>query len=64
MKKQFAVYWLGSQREIYGVGSYMVLGTTMGHYNTKEEAEEYITQERFKTARAVLTIMEVYINLN
>jgi hypothetical protein len=59
MKIQFTVFWLDTQREIYGDDSYYVLGELMGSFNTELEAVNYIEFLNLKSHQSC-TIVKIY----
>lgn len=58
MKKKYGVYWLTTQRKIYGDDSYYALGTLMGTFDTIKEAE--IKIKSINSTNALLTIIPIY----
>ncbi len=61
MKIEYAVFWLGTQRKIYGDDSFYVLGEFMKSFKTKDEAIEYC-KELNPSYGTLLTILEIYTN--
>lgn len=59
MDIKYTVFWIGTQREIYGDDSYYVLGEWMGCFNSHEEAVEFIKTLNL-TAHDTCTILTVY----
>lgn len=59
MKKRFGIFWIGTQREVYGDDSYYTLGMIWKIADTEEEAENEIKGMNLKD-RDLVTIIPVY----
>ena len=59
LKTRLGIFWIGTQREIYGDDSYYTLGTLWRVVDTKEEAEEEIKKMKLKK-RELVTIIPIY----
>lgn len=61
LEKEFVIFWIDTQREIYGDEQYYVLGELMGTYDTEEEAELAILEMQSPgRIRQMITILPIY----
>lgn len=59
MKKKFGIFWIGTQREVYGDDSYYTLGMIWKIVDTIEEAENEIVKMNLKS-KDLVTVIPVY----
>lgn len=59
MELKYVVFWIDTQREVYGDDSYYVLGEWMTACDTYEEAVEFIKTLNLKRNN-YCTIMPIY----
>lgn len=61
LEKEFVIFWIDTQRKIYGDEQYYVLGELMGTYDTEEEAELAILEMQSPgRIRQMITILPIY----
>ena len=59
MNKRYVVFWISTQREVYGDDSYHVLGEWMANFDSIDKAKEYIGSLNL-SPRDNCTIIEIY----
>jgi hypothetical protein len=62
MIKKFGIFWIGTQREVYGDDNFYTLGMLWKVIDTYEEAEEEIIKMNLKPNNLV-TIIPIYSGL-
>lgn len=58
MKKEYGIFWLSQQRELYSDDSYYVLGELFGVEKTEEEALKRV--EKIISETHLITILPIY----
>jgi len=61
MKKRFGIFWIETQRKIYGDDNYYTLGTLWGIVDTEEEAISEIKKiNPYPNKKNLITIIPIY----